>query len=173
MAGIAVNTLHNANLYLDGASLLGKADEFKLPTVKFKLVDHKAVGMVGTIKLPSGIEALEGEVKWNSFYADVWAKVLNPFAPVQLQARGNLETHTTNGRIAQVPYVVFLTALFYEVPMGDFKQNDKAEFQSKYHANYIKQRVNNQDILEVDAMANIYKVNGVDQLDLYRPNIGG
>ncbi|MGP8440518.1 phage major tail tube protein [Paraburkholderia fungorum] len=69
--------------------------------------------------------------------------------------------------------MVFLTASFYEVPMGDFKQSDKAEFQSKYHANYIKQRVNNQDVLEVDTMANIYKVSGVDQLDLYRQNIGG
>lgn len=173
MAGITVNTIHNANIYIDGNSLLGRVDEFKLPTIKFKMVDHKAVGMVGTIKLPAGIEALEGEVKWNSFYADVWAKVLNPFAPVQLQARGNLETHNSNGRIAQVSYVVFLTAAFYEVPMGDFKQNDKSEFQSKYHANYLKQRVNNVDILEVDAMANIYKVNGVDQLDLYRQNIGG
>lgn len=173
MPGITVNTLHNANIYLDGSSLLGKADEFKLPTVKFKMIEHKAVGMVGTIKLPAGIEALEGEVKWNSFYADVWAKVLNPFAPVQLQARGSLETHTTNGRIAQVPYVVFLTAAFYEIPLGDFKQNDKAEFSSKYNANYVRQRVNNQDILEVDAMSNIYKVNGIDQLDLYRQNIGG
>ena len=173
MAGIQVNTLHNANIYIDGVSKLGQADELKLPTVKFKLVERKAVGMVGTIKLASGIEALEGEVKWGSFYADVWAKVLNPFSPVEMQVRGSLETHASNGRIAQVPYVVFLTAMFYEVPMGDFKQNDAAEFSSKFHANYMKQRVNGQDILEVDAMANIYKVNGVDQLDLYRQNIGG
>ncbi|MGP8440519.1 phage major tail tube protein [Paraburkholderia fungorum] len=80
MAGITVNTIHNANIYLDGASLLGRADEFKLPKVKFKMVDHKAVGMIGTIKLPAGIEALEGEIKWNSFYQDVWAKVLDPFS---------------------------------------------------------------------------------------------
>ena len=173
MSRITVNTLSNANIYIDGNSLLGKAEEFKLPTVKFKMVDHKAVGMIGSIKLPSGIEPLEGEIKWNSFYADVWGRVLNPYAPVELQARGSLETHASNGRIAQVPYVVFLTAAFFEVPLGDFKQNDKAEFQSKFHANYIKQRVNNIDVLEIDAMANIYKVNGVDQLDAYRQNIGG
>ena len=173
MSGITVNTLQNANIYLAGASLLGKAEEFKLPTVKFKMVDHKAVGMIGSIKLPSGIEPLEGEIKWNSFYADVWSRVLNPYAPVELQARGSLETYAPNGRIAQVPYVVFLMASFYEVPLGDFKQNDKAEFQSKFQSNYIKQRVNNVDILEIDAMANIYKVNGIDQLDVYRQNLGG
>lgn len=173
MAEIKVNTLNNANIYIDGNSLLGQAEEIKLPTVKFKMAEHKAVGMVGTIKLPSGIEALEGEVKWSSFYASVWPRLLNPFSPVQLQARGSLETFTSQGRTQQVPYVVFLTASFYEVPMGDFKQNDKAEFGSKFFASYIRLKVDGKDILEVDAMSNIYKVGGVDQLDLYRSNIGG
>jgi hypothetical protein len=174
MAGkIQLNTLNNANIYMDGNCLLGRAEDIKLPTVKFKMSDHKAVGMVGTIKLPGGIDALEGEIKWNSFYADVWGKLLDPFTSVQLQLRGSLETHTSQGRIAQVPYVVYLTASFNEVPMGDFKQNDKAEFSSKYYATYIKQAVNGQDVLEIDAMANIYRVNGVDKLDLYRTNIGG
>lgn len=173
MAGIQLNTLTNANLYIDGNSLLGQAEEFKLPTVKFKQTEHKAVGMVGTIKLPSGIDALEGEVKWNSFYAGVWGKLLNPYAPVQLQARGNLETYNSQGRVLQVPYVVFLTASFVEVPLGDFKQNDKAEFSSKYGATYVKQQVGGINVLEIDVMANIYMVNGVDQLALYRANIGG
>lgn len=173
MAGIQLNTLNNANIYIDGNSLLGQAEEFKLPTVKFKMAEHKAVGMVGAIKLPSGFEALEGEIKWNSFYPAVWAKLLDPYTAVQLQARGSLETYNSQGRQAQVPYVVFLTCSFYEVPAGDFKQNDKAEFQSKFYATYIKQVVDGKDVLEVDAMANIYKVNGVDKLDLYRTNIGG
>jgi P2 family phage contractile tail tube protein len=90
-----------------------------------------------------------------------------------LQARGSLETYNSQGRQAQVPYVVFITCSFFEVPTGDFKQNDKAEFQSKFSATYIKQVVDGNDVLEVDAMANIYKVNGVDKLDLYRTNIGG
>ncbi|OIP06946.1 MAG: phage major tail tube protein [Betaproteobacteria bacterium CG2_30_59_46] len=173
MAGIQLNTLNNANIYIDGNSLLGRAEEFKLPTVKFKMAEHKAVGMVGAIKLPSGFEALEGEIKWNSFYPEVWAKLLDPYTAVQLQARGSLETYNSQGRQAQVPYVVFLTCSFYEVPAGDFKQNDKAEFQSKFFASYIKQVVDGKDVLELDTMANIYKVNGVDKLDLYRTNIGG
>ena len=173
MAGITLNTLNNANIYIDGNSLLGQAEEFKLPVVKFKMAEHKAVGMIGSIKLPSGFDALEGEIKWNSFYREVWGKLLDPYTAIQLQARGSLETYNSQGRQAQVPYVVFITCSFFEVPTGDFKQNDKAEFQSKFSATYIKQVVDGNDVLEVDAMANIYKVNGVDKLDLYRTNIGG
>jgi len=111
MAGkIQINPLNNANIYIDGNCLLGRAEEVKLPAVKFEMADHKAVGMVGTIKLPSGIEALEGESKWNSFYQDVWGRLLDPVTSVQLQVRGNLETHTSLGRIAQVSYVVYLAA---------------------------------------------------------------
>jgi uncharacterized protein len=174
MAGnIELNTLNNCNIYIDGNCLLGRAEEIKLPTVKFKKAEHKAVGMIGTIKLPSGIDALEGEIKWNSFYASLWPKLLDPYTAVQLQVRGSLETHTSQGRVAEVPYVVFLTASFDEVPLGDFKQNDKAEFMSKYYASYVKQVVNSQEILELDVMANIYKVNGTDKLATYRANIGG
>jgi P2 family phage contractile tail tube protein len=174
MAGrIELNTLNNANLYIDGNCLLGRAEEFKLPTIKAKMSEHKAVGMVGGIDLPMGFEKMEGEVKWNSFYRDVWLKLLDPFTPVQLQARGSLETHASQGRIRQVPYVVMLTARFTEVPAGDFKQNDKAEFVSKFSCTYMKQIVDGQDVLEFDAMANIYKIGGVDKLDLYRNNIGG
>jgi uncharacterized protein len=175
MAGrIEINTLNNANIYINGNCLLGRAEEIKLPTVKTKMSDHKAVGMVGGIKLPSGFEALDGgEVKWNSFYQDVWGSLLDPFTPVQVQIRGSLETYTSQGRTKQVAYVVFLTASFYEMPAGDFKQNEKAEFSSKYYASYMKQVVDGKDVLEIDSMANIYKVNGVDKMDTYRTNIGG
>lgn len=170
---IELNHLTNANIYINGNNQLGKAEEIKLPTVKFKLVDHKAVGMIGALKLPAGIEALEGEIKWNAFYQSVWGQLLDPFAPVMLQARGSLETYSSQGRLQEVPYVVFLTATFSEVPTGDFKQNDKAEFSSKFTASYIKQVVGGLDVLEVDVMANIYKVNGIDKLANYRKNIGG
>ncbi|MBQ7627079.1 MAG: phage major tail tube protein [Rhodocyclaceae bacterium] len=170
---IELNHLTNANIYINGNSQLGRAEEFKLPTVKFKMVEHKAVGLVGTLKLPAGIEEMEGEIKWNAFYQSVWGQILDPFAPVMLQARGSLETYSSQGRLQEVPYVVFVTAAFSEVPAGDFKQNDKAEFSSKFTASYIKLVVDGADVLEVDVAANIYKVNGIDKLANYRKNIGG
>lgn len=58
----AINAIYNANVYIDGNSLLGNASEFKLPEFEFGQDEYTGLGLVGTIKLPNGVEALEGEV---------------------------------------------------------------------------------------------------------------
>lgn len=50
MAGkIQINRITNANIYLDGNNLLGRATEIKLPDVSLIMQEHKALGMVGKI----------------------------------------------------------------------------------------------------------------------------
>ena len=173
MSKIQLNRVTNANIYVDGNCLLGKAEEIKLPDITAMMSEHKALGMVGKIELPSGFEKLEGEIKWNSFYRDVWLKMNNPYSMVQLQVRSSVETYGAMGRMQQQPLVTFLSVMFKKNPMGTFKQNDNAEFSSSFACYYIKQQLAGEDMLELDVLANIYKVGGVDQLDIYRNNIGG
>ena len=173
MSKIQLNRVTNANIYVDGNCLLGKAEEIKLPDITTVMSEHKALGMVSKIELPSGFEKMEGEIKWNSFYRDVWLKMNNPYSMVQLQVRSNVETYGAMGRMQQQPLVTFLSVMFKKNPMGTFKQNDNAEFSSSFACYYIKQQLAGEDMLELDVLANIYKVGGVDQLDIYRNNIGG
>ncbi len=173
MSKIQLNRVTNANIYVDGNCLLGKAEEITLPDITTVLSEHKALGMVGKIELPSGFEKMEGEIKWNSFYRDVWLKMNNPYSMVQLQVRSSVETYGAMGRMQQQPLVTFLSVMFKKNPMGTFKQNDNAEFSSSFACYYVKQQLAGEDMIELDALANIYKVGGVDQLDIYRNNIGG
>lgn len=171
--GIKTNSITNANVYLDGGTLLGQAEEIKLPEVKVKTVERKALGMVAGIKLPTGIEALEGEIKFNSFYPEAMRKAANPFQSVSLQCRANVETFTSQGRAEQRPLVVFLTVNFTEFPLGNFKQNEPGEFAVKFTATYVKVVEDGKTVMELDCMANLYEVDGVDLLADYRTNIGG
>ena len=174
MAGkIEINRITNANIYVNGNSLLGRAEEIKLPDVSAIMQEHKALGMVGKIELPAGFDKLEGEIKWNSLYKDVAKTVANPYKAVQLQCRSNIETYGAQGRLQEVSLVTYLTVMFKKNPMGTFKQNESAEFSSSFACYYIKQQLAGEDMLELDVLANIYKVGGVDQLDIYRNNIGG
>jgi len=168
---VKINRITNANVYLDGGTLLGRAEEIKLPDVAAKMSEHKALGMVGTIELPSGFDKMEGEIKWSSFYKDVMTKVANPFKFVSLQVRANVETYTSQGRTEQQSLVVFLTVAFKKNPGGTFKQHDNAEFPTGFACYYLKQVVDGQDVLEFDPMSNIYKVAGKDQLAEYRANV--
>lgn len=117
MAGkIQINRITNANIYLDGNNLLGRATEIKLPDVSLIMQEHKALGMVGKIELPAGFDKLEGEIKWNSFYQDVMRKTANPWQAVALQCRSSIDCYNSQGKANQLALVTHLTVMFKRIP---------------------------------------------------------
>lgn len=172
MANISVNRLTNANIYLDGKSMLGRAEEVNLPMIKHILSEHKALGMIGKVELWSGVDKLEAKIKWNSFYADVHKKFANPFRALNLQIRSSLEVYNSQGRTQQQPVVVFLTGSSKDFPTGNFKQHDNVELESNLTVTYVKLVVNGETILEFDVLANIFKAAGEDVMAQYRANLG-
>ncbi|MFN3437794.1 MAG: phage major tail tube protein [Acidovorax sp.] len=173
MSKIQINRVTNANIYIEGNNLLGRAEEIKLPDVSAMMAEHKALGMMGKIELPSGFDKLEGEIKWNSYYRDAARMMANPFKALQLQCRSSIDVYGSGGRVSQLPLVTHLTVTFKKNPMGTFKQHDNVELPAAFGATYIKQVIDGEDVLELDYMANIFKVGGEDLLAQYRANIGG
>lgn len=172
MAKIQINRVTNANIYIEGNSLLGRAEEIKLPDISAMLSEHKALGMIGKIELPSGFDKLEGEIKWNSYYKDVAKMMANPFKTVQLQCRSNIEVYGSGGRTEQLPLVTHLTLMFKKNSLGTFKPHDNVEIPAAFSATYVKQVIAGEEVLELDYMANIFKVGGEDLLAEYRANLG-
>ena len=172
MSKIKINRLTNANIYMDGNNLLGRAEEIQLPQIKHKMADHKALGMVGSAEFFSVIDKLECKIKWNALYPEVLKKAANPFKAVQIQARASLETYNSIGKLAEVPAIAYLIGTFKEFPLGNFKPQDNAEYETTMSVNYAKLIVGGEEIFEIDVLENIYKVEGVDILETYRNNIG-
>lgn len=172
MSKISINRLTNANVYLNGTSLLGRAEEVNLPSIKHKMVEHKALGMVGVAEFFAGIEKMESKIKWNSFYPEVMKSAANPLQTVSIQVRSSLESYTSQGRTQEVPVVCYITAAHKDFPMGNFKQHDNVEVESNLSVYYCKLDINGETIMEIDVLANIYKVNGEDILAQYRANLG-
>jgi hypothetical protein len=169
---ISVNRCTNANVLLNGESMLGRAEEVDLPDIKTTMADHKALGMQGKMELPNGVDKLEASFKWNSIYPDVMALVPNPYVAISVQVRASVETWDGTGCSQQVPLVTYLTGSFKEFSAGKFKPRENAEFPSKMNVTYIKQNLNGVDLFEIDMLNNIYNVNGVDLLSAYRANLG-
>lgn len=170
--GLEINRLTNANIYVDGNSWLGRAEEVTLPVITSKMSEHKALGMVGMVELFSGIDKLEARIKWNSVYKDVFKKAANPTKTVQMQVRASLENYGSEGKTGESACVVYMTAQFKALPLGTFKQNENVELESALNVTYIKLVVGGETILELDVLANIYTVDGVDLLATYRANLG-
>ena len=62
MAKIEVNRVTNANVYLNGNSLLGRAREIELPEVTHQMAEHEGMGLYGSPEFPSGLEAMEASI---------------------------------------------------------------------------------------------------------------
>jgi len=169
---VAVNRVTNANVYVDGTSRLGLAEEITLPEIKSIMSEHKAVGMKGQIELPAGIEKMEAKIKWNSYDAAVMAACGNPTQLVQLQCRSSMEQYEASGKTGEVGIVIHFSGYFKNLPLGSFKANEQVDITSQLTVQYVKLVIDGDTVVEVDVLANIHNVNGVDTLATYRQNLG-
>lgn len=171
---VIINKVFNSNIYADGGSLFGKADEVTLPTIKAKNSDpHAPLGFVGEIDYAAGFEKMDGcKIKWNSYYKDAAKKFSNIYAGIKLQVRFNIEQYSGSTKTAEEPGVAYLTVRPMTLPGGNFKAKSPVEVETEFSCTYIKLELEGEEVYELDFEANIYKVNGIDLLAGYRANLG-
>lgn len=172
MSKIEINKLTNANVYLNGVNLLGRAEEVQLPQIKHKMAEHKALGMVGSAEFFAGIDKMECKIKWNALYPAVLTQCSNPFNAAMIQVRASLETYNGTGRISEVPATAFIIGTFKEFPLGNIKPQENAEYETTMAVTYAKLIVDKMEVFEIDVLQNIYKVGMVDVLTKFKKNIG-
>lgn len=169
---IQTNQLTNCNVYVEDKSFLGRAEEIALPDINFTMTDQKALGMNGVRKFPNGIDAMEGKIKWNSFYEDVFKRFSNPFKAIKLMVRSSVRIWEGGDLVDEKPLVTYLTVQTKKMPLGNYKQNDNVENESEFACSYAKVEYDGKTMLEVDVDNNIFFVDGQDLLAKYRQNLG-
>lgn len=167
-----VNKVTNANIYLDGTSFMGRAEEITLPDISPKMADHKALGMVGEFELPSGLQKMSAKIKWNAIYPDVLKKTYNSFTACRLMVRASVETWEGGTRSAQRPCVIYLTGTWRKSGGLVFKPQDNVESENELNITAYKMEIDGEEIVDIDVLSNIWRVNGEDQLAVYRSNLG-
>src|SRR5579883_2888351 len=170
---VSVNRLTNANIYLDGIGLLGRAEEIEVAQPRQKMVEHRALGMAGTAEFWAGVDKLEARIKWASLYPEVLNAVASPFTAHSFQVRGSIDQYTSQGRTAQLPVIYLMTGVFKDAGGFAFKQHENVDTTSSIAVYHSELYVNGTQIHLYDVLANIYVVNGVDQLAQFRTNLGG
>lgn len=170
---VNTNQIINANVYVNGNSLLGKASEVDAPKVMAQMSEYKALGMIGKFELPSGIDKMDMRIKWNAFYTDVAKVMLNPWASINIMVRANMEVWQGGNRTEETPVVIYATCQSKGFPLGNFKPNENVDTESTLSVTHCKMEIGGVEVFECDVMNNIYKVDGVDIMANYRANIGG
>jgi uncharacterized protein len=170
---ISVNRITNANIYMDGIGLLGRAEEIQVAQPHHRMADHKALGMAGTAEFWAGVEKLEAKIKWASLYPEVLVAAGSPFVSHSFQVRGSLDQYTSMGRTAELPVVYLMTGVFKDAGAFTFKQRENVDTTSSITVYHSELFIAGSQIHLYDVLANIYVVNGIDQLAQFRDNLGG
>lgn len=173
MANIVISSLWNANVYLNGSDLLGRAAEVEIPQPKRLLEEYKGLGMASRVKIPTGWAPIESNVKWTSFDLQILTNTNATDSLVALSVMGDVQVFAAAGEVAELPVIANINGIVEDPGHLMIKGQTNTEFTSKitiWHVDLILQGIR---VYLFDVMSNQFIVNGVDQLAVYRANVGG
>lgn len=172
MAAITIAKVQDANVYVNGTSTHGQAQEVSLPEVQFNKGEYKALGLIGVASFFNGVDKMEATIKWNYPDNEVQIACANPRKSVDLMVRSNKMIFVNGDLDSEVPVVVYLKGTSNNHGTGSYKAKEDTDISTKLDITYMKQVVNGQEILEIDVLNNILRINGEDQLADYKKNLG-
>lgn len=164
------NSLKNFNVFVDGVSYMGIADEIKLPKLARKMEAFRGGGMDGEIEIDMGQEKLELEIVCGGFVAEAYKSYGSSKANgVLVRFAGAYQRDDTEA-VQAVEIVV--RGRYSEIDPDSAKGGDKGKHTFKLSASYYKLIVDNKELIEIDLLAFIFKVDGTDRLEAQRKAVG-
>ena len=167
---IQVSRITQANIYLNGSSLLGQIAEFTLPEISQAMQDHDSLGSLGKRQFTSGIEPMKVTFKLNSMFQKAISEAVDPDNIVRLQLRAVRKDE--GAVVAETPVIAFLTGQFEKLGGENFQQQQVAMSEFTMNVFAYKLVIDGATIHDIDVNTNKYVINGVDTTENYRQILG-
>ncbi|SDU87942.1 phage major tail tube protein [Pseudomonas mucidolens] len=164
--------LKNLNLFNDGNSYLGVAKSVTLPNLARKMEAYRGGGMNGPVKADLGFSDDGIQFEWKTGGIDLIS--LRQFGSVNasgvaLRFSGPYQQDDT-GEISNVEVVV--RGRHETIEMGDAQPGEDTEHSMTTTCSYYKLTVDGEEIIEIDLLNFVEKINGVDMLEQQRTAMG-
>lgn len=153
--------LKDMNVFNAANDFRGEAQVFTRPKLAMKAESYRGAGMLGEVQLDMGLEALEATVKFGGEIPELTAQFgANRVDAVQLRFAGGYQNDETGG-YDDVQIVV--RGRFTEIDAGDDEIGSKSGASYKVACVYYKQTRNGRVEFEIDMLAGVFVVDGVDR----------
>lgn len=153
--------LKNMNAFVDGDSYLGVIAEFEEPSLAIATEDWRGGGMLGSVKIDMGLEPLEAKLKMGGHEARLIRKFgTTAVDGVRLRLVGAYRRD--DGTPAQ-SVEIYMGGRFAEIAPGTSKAGDDTEHEYTVPAAYYRRVVDGRTEVEIDMVAGIFIVDGVDR----------
>lgn len=162
--------LKNMNLFREGAGMLGIVTEVTLPKLARKMEGFRAAGMDGEVDIDMGQEKLELEYTAGGIVAAAIEGYGATTHDAELLRFAGAYQDDNTGQVIPVEAVV--RGRPQEIDLGNAKPGSDTEHKYKISCSYYKLIVNGREVVEVDLLGMVLKVNGVDRLAAQRAAIG-
>ncbi|HCH0552157.1 phage major tail tube protein [Pseudomonas aeruginosa] len=164
--------LKNMNLFNDGGSYQGVVKSCTLPSLARKMEAFRGGGMNGPVKADLGFDDDGIQFEWTLGGLDLTA--LKQYGAVSasgvmLRFAGSFQQDDT-GEVTPVEIVV--RGRHETIEMGDAQPGEDTEHKITTTCSYYKLVVNGEEVIEIDLLNFVEKVNGKDLLEAQRKAIG-
>ncbi|WP_421865155.1 phage major tail tube protein [Motiliproteus sp.] len=162
--------LKNINLFNDGNSYVGQIDEVVLPVLTRMMEEYRAGGMNAPIDIDQGMEKLTMEWTAGGLMDDVLKQFgITAHDGVMLRFAGSYQREDSS----QVDAVEIVTRGRHTgIDMGTAKTGEGSPMKVTSSLSYYKLTINGEEVIEIDVVNMIEKIDGVDRLADHRKAIG-
>ena len=163
--------LKNMNTYLDGVGHLGIIAAFTVPKIALKMEEWRGGGMLGPIMIDQGLDKIEAEFTMGGLIV----AALRQFGATRHDAAmirfaGAYQDDAT-GAVKAAEFT--MRGRYSELDFGEAKPGDDTEHKSKMACSYLRIDIDGRNWLEIDLLAGIFIVDGVDRYAEIRAAVGG
>lgn len=160
--------LKNLNMFLDGRGKAGRIEEFVTPKITHKVEEFRGGGMNAPIELEMGMEKLEASFTIKEHVKENAASLgLLDGQSIQITLRGAVDTGNEVKSI-----VIQMRGRAKEMDQGTWKPGEDTPIKFALSLDYYKYLIAGSEVLEIDVLNFIYKVNGRDKLEEQRKALG-
>ena len=152
------------NAYSNGIKL-GVTGKVDTPEFKMKTSTMSGAGVGGEIDSPTigQFESLEAKLKFNTLYSSA-TDLMNPLNTVNLTLRASQQVYDKQGGYNFKGLRVVEIGRVKKFNPGKVEKGEAMEATVTLELTYLMIEVDGQQLLEVDKLNGIYKVNGTDML---------
>jgi len=153
--------LKNMNAFVDGVSYLGVIAEFEEPKLAIATEDWRGGGMLGPVEVDMGLEKMEASLTMGGHEASLIRKFGTTMVDgVRVRLVGAYQAD--DGTPAQA-VECYIGGRFKEIEPGKAKPGDNTEQKYTVPLAYYRRVVNGRVEVEIDMIAGVFLVDGIDR----------
>ncbi|WP_085445790.1 phage major tail tube protein [Escherichia coli] len=164
--------LKNFNIFIDGESMIGVAQEVTLPKLTQKMVAYRGGGMLASVDIVLGLDdgALDMDITVGGLMPALLKKLAVSTADgMQLRFQGAYQDDTDGGYRA---CMIQTRGRFTEVDWGNAKVGEDSSHKYTLKNTYVRISVDETVLYEVDALNMKWVVGGEDKSAALRKAMG-